>query len=68
MLIEVTRNVATYGGWRGVLNGLVSSTAAQGDVFSVSIIPPPFTGEPIEVYLPASALRRVKPSHSSGLP
>ena len=61
MLIEVAQNLPHYGGWRGVLNGLVGSTSAQGKVYSVSIMPPPFTGEAVEVYLPASVLRRLAP-------
>ncbi|MBE9157686.1 hypothetical protein IQ265_12740 [Nodosilinea sp. LEGE 06152] len=59
MLIEVQKQVPIYGGWRGVINGLVGETVAQGRAYSVSIAPPPFTDEPVEVYLPAAWLKPV---------
>ena len=51
--VEVT--VGEYKGYRGILNGVVNDTKAQGKVVSVSIMAPPnFDTTPTEVYLPAS--------------
>jgi len=48
-----------YDGWVGVINGVVSDTAAQGAVLSVSITKTP--GESLtEVYLPAAVVVQVR--------
>jgi len=48
-----------YDGWVGVINGVVSDTAAQGTVLSVSVTP---TADDLltEVYLPAAVVVQVR--------
>ena len=52
---KVKTGITEYGGWVGVVNGLVSETIAQGRCWSVSVAADP--DSPLkEVYLPESAL------------
>lgn len=53
-IIYVEVKVGEYEGYRGVLNGIVHESKAQGTVVSVSVMAPPdYDGTPTEVYLPA---------------
>ena len=55
MYCKVRESCPEYGGWVGVVNGVVSETSAQGRSWSVSITPNPDT--PLtEVYLAESML------------